>query len=52
MFAYFGYLPDLPDPRDYTKDTPAVQNCLNRPQKLHPALICAPIALPSMTKEA
>ena len=34
-FPYaFGYLPDLPDARDYTKDTPAVQKLLKTPSSV------------------
>jgi len=33
-FPYkFGWLPDLPDARDYTKDTPAVASLLSRLKK-------------------
>lgn len=36
----FGWLPDLPDSRDYTKDTPAVAKLLKTPK---------PVSLPSKT---
>ncbi|MFA6328488.1 MAG: C1 family peptidase [Candidatus Micrarchaeia archaeon] len=35
VFPYsFGWLPDLPDARDYTKDTPAVQKLLKSPSSV------------------